>query len=331
MKTLPLLTLSCLVLGSTACPGDDGPSTSESSSGPDPTTSTSGPSTLTVDPTGGDSSTTDQTGTSGTTSSADSTDGTTSTGEDSTTTSSGCMGGEVLCDGECIDPSTSLEFCGAVDDCMGANAGTACGMDQECNGGQCECTVGLLCGGECIDPQVDPLFCGASGDCQGANAGEECTLSAACLAGACAETCDNCSFETGDFTGWTTVDLLTPYIPLSVSMGGDMAPDFPSFTTAPTDGSFCAITGFDGDGPGTIEIGQDITLAPAPPADLVFDYRAGWELAMFGATLDRTLEVQIEPPGGGVPMDTVLILTAPAGNLTTDTGDLMGMVDLSPY
>lgn len=328
-----------LVLGLAACPGDDGPMGSESSStstGADSTSTTMGP--VTIDPTAVDSTTTEGTESSGTTTMGEDTTttmgedtSTTTMGEESTSTTGGCMGDQVLCDGACIDPATDPDYCGAVDDCMDQNAGTVCGKGQECVDGQCECMMGLLCDGACIDPQVDLLYCGAMDDCMGPNAGEQCMLSAECVAGACVDTCDNCSFETGDFTGWTTVDLLSPYFPLTVDPGGYMDGLLMSFTTTPTDGGFCAVTGFDGDGPGTIEIGQDITVAPAPPANLTFDYRAAWDLAMFGAMVDRTLEVHIEPAGGGMPMDTVLILTAPVGDFTSDTGDQMGVVDLSAY
>lgn len=299
---------------------------------------------MTVDPTAVDPPTSTGTGTStststdtdtGTTASLDSTgtSGSTTAGDDptSSTTTGECLDGEILCDGECIDPLTDPDYCGATDDCMEANAGTMCGGDQECVNGACACLVGVLCDGVCIDPQTDPLYCGASGDCMGANAGEICSPAAECAGAVCDDTCDNCGFETGDFTGWTVVDLADPYLALAVDPGGYADGIFGSFTTTPTEGGFCAVTGFDGGGPGTIELGQDITLAAAPAADLLFDYRAGWDLASFGAMVDRTFEVRIEPAGGGMPMDTITVLTAPAGNLTADTGDLQGMIDLSLY
>ena len=37
-----------------------------------------------------------------------------------------CAPGEVLCGGGCIDPLTDMSYCGAVADCLGANAGVIC-------------------------------------------------------------------------------------------------------------------------------------------------------------------------------------------------------------
>jgi hypothetical protein len=120
----------------------------------------------------------------------------------------------------------------------------------------------------------------------------------------------NCGFETGDFAGWVTQDLATPFFPLQVNVAG-VSPGFGLFLSNPTQGVFAALNGFDGDGPGTIRIAQDVVL-PHGSDQLVFDYECGWNTAGFGATEDRTFEVNIEPSGGGVPLQTDLILTAQA-------------------
>jgi hypothetical protein len=148
--------------------------------------------------------------------------------------------------------------------------------------------------------------------------------------GVCGPILTNGSFETGDFTGWTTQDLSSPFWPLTVD-GAGVNPGFGFFSSSPTDGSWAALLGFDGDGPGTIEIGQDATIPAVAQATLHFDYRGGWDLFTFGAILDRTFSVQIEPPGGGPPLFTQLILTAQAGTNVSDTGPLNGTVDLSPW
>ncbi|MCA9707344.1 MAG: hypothetical protein KDK70_15935, partial [Myxococcales bacterium] len=235
-----------------------------------------------------------------------------------------CLEG-ISCDGECIDPDTHAAFCGASGDCEGPNAGQACGESQECVDGQCTCIGGILCDGQCIDPDTDAAYCGASGDCAGPNAGQACGPSAPCTAGACIESCDNCGFETGDFTGWITVDLAEPYRPLIVTQGGQTQD---MHVVTPTEGMYCVMNGFDGGGPGTIEVGQDITLALEPPADLLFDHSAAWNNT---GTMDRTFDVAIEPAGGGPPLDVVNILTAPANSSDPNTGNLQGVVDLSPY
>jgi hypothetical protein len=140
----------------------------------------------------------------------------------------------------------------------------------------------------------------------------------------------NCGFESGDFTGWTVADLAGgPFVPLAVQSGG-VSPGFGFFVSAPTEGIFAATSGFDGNGPGTIEISQDISV-PSTGESLTFDYRGAWDMT-FGATVDRTFDVEIQPSGGGVALQsTTLLTTAPVGSTVPDTGDLMGIVDVSAY
>jgi uncharacterized repeat protein (TIGR01451 family) len=143
----------------------------------------------------------------------------------------------------------------------------------------------------------------------------------------------NCSFETGDFTGWTTADLAMPYFPLQVGGWGVAPPDgvaFGFFLSEPTEGSWAALHGFDGEGPGFIQIAQDVNL-PDGTMNMLFDYRGAWDLASFGATQDRQFQVNIEPFGGGTPLQTITMLTATAGTTVTDTGPLNGGVDLSAF
>ena len=191
-----------------------------------------------------------------------------------------------------------------------------------------------------------------------------CSGSAMCEAGECVESCENCSFETGDFTGWTVVDLTEPFIAAAVLEdgmvpGGVVALPGPAFAAqgaqqayegelgfgvilppmeggsffgpvTATDGTYVAVNGFDGNGPGTIEFGQDITLREGVTT-VEFDYRLGWDLLNEAdATVDRTFEVHIEPEGGGKPLETVLIETA-AFDTVGDTGLSSGAVDVSTY
>ncbi len=190
-----------------------------------------------------------------------------------------------------------------------------------------ECIDGVECDGTCVDPFSDPFYCGASDDCTGSNSGRACSPSAACMAGECIDSCDNCGFEAGDFDGWTTLDLSDPYVDLAVT---STAGEKDLFLASPTEGRYFAVTGFDGNGPGTIEIGQDITLG-STPARLVFDYRAGWDLLNHGAALERRFEVWLEPPGGGSPNEIVTVLVAPAEDLTPDTGVQTAEIDLDAY
>jgi|GEM_PF-2921867 len=139
----------------------------------------------------------------------------------------------------------------------------------------------------------------------------------------------NCSFETGDLTGWIVNDLNAPFLPVQAAVAGGSV-GFGFFLTEPTDGTFVALHGFDGDGPGVIELAQDVTL-PLGTVTLTFDYRGAWDLATFGAAVDRTFEVQVQPTGGGVALQTDVLLTAPAGDITTDTSPLTATVDLSAF
>jgi hypothetical protein len=53
----------------------------------------------------------------------------------------------------------------------------------------------------------------------------------------------------------------------------------------------------------------------------------------FGATSNRTFEVNIEPSGGGAPLQTDVILTALAGTtaLPDSGGNLLGTVNISSF
>lgn len=140
----------------------------------------------------------------------------------------------------------------------------------------------------------------------------------------------NCSFETGTFDGWIAEDILTPYYPLEVNTAG-VDVGFGFFVSAPTNGTFAALNGFDGDGPGVIRLSQDVPAQVCCAMTLLFDYRAAWDLQNYGALLDREFQVVIEPSGGGTPLATFPILTAQVGTVEVDTGDLEASVDLSAF
>ena len=103
-----------------------------------------------------------------------------------------CQQGLVDCNGVCIDPNTSDQFCGASGDCQGGNAGQTCQAGQVCSTGACQlsCQQGLLnCGGLCTNPQTDPNHCGATTDCAGGNAGAQCASGQVCSGGTCQLSC----------------------------------------------------------------------------------------------------------------------------------------------
>ena len=141
----------------------------------------------------------------------------------------------------------------------------------------------------------------------------------------------NCGFESGDFTGWVTQDLTAPFLPLVVS--GPTSPGFNFFTSAPSEGVVSALHGFDGDGPGTIEIGQQVTLPSGTGSVLEFDYRGAWDIQSFAppGALSRTFSVNIEPAGGGTALDSMEILVADGNTINLDTGLQTGTIDLVDF
>ncbi|MBM3984610.1 MAG: hypothetical protein FJ296_02790 [Planctomycetes bacterium] len=140
----------------------------------------------------------------------------------------------------------------------------------------------------------------------------------------------NGSFETGDFTGWIAEDMADPFEPLDVSTGG-FNNGLNAFTAEPTDGANLAITGFDGDGPGTISLAQDVSI-PASASTLQFDWGGGWDTLNFGSsTLDRVFSVVIEEQGGGEVLATLEVVRAEAGTFMDDTGLTTSVADLSAF
>jgi hypothetical protein len=150
----------------------------------------------------------------------------------------------------------------------------------------------------------------------------------AALAAAPQQLLVNGSFETGNFTGWGTHDLASPFSPLGVVGAGVGY----LFTTAPTDGSYVADNGFDGGGPGTIAIWQDVSIPAGDQATLTFDWHAAWDMCCYGASLNRKLDFVVEPGGGGTPLQTTnLVTTDFATTAVDDTGARSSTFDLSAY
>lgn len=81
-----------------------------------------------------------------------------------------CKAHEELCDGSCVDTSTSAAHCGAC--------GEACDDGLVCHEGSCVCPAGMsVCDGECVDLDSDPRHCGGCG--------ASCVGSLECIDGAC--------------------------------------------------------------------------------------------------------------------------------------------------
>ncbi len=145
----------------------------------------------------------------------------------------------------------------------------------------------------------------------------------------------NGSFETGDFTGWVPTDISLSLFPASVQRegfeGGSYQPGFGFSGLLPSDGHFFAMGGFEGDGPGSTSLAQDIFL-PSGPALLTFDYGAAWDMLNYGgSTVPRSLTVTLQPYGGGAPIQTFTMLIALPHTANPGTGWLNGLLDLTSY
>ncbi len=141
---------------------------------------------------------------------------------------------------------------------------------------------------------------------------------------------NNGSFESGDFSGWTTQALPGPFFPLHVGGANESNGPFGLFRSAPTDGEFAALHAFDGP-VGTIRIGQDITVTDQ--SIIEFDYRAGWNLAAFcgSCSQSRLFNVNVDSVLDGINLASFSVLTADARTVNQDTGNLLGRVDLSDF
>lgn len=104
----------------------------------------------------------------------------------------------------------------------------------------------------------------------------------------------NGSFETGDFTGWTTTGPGDPAWQASgAGAGGDNGMD----TTQPQDGSFVAWNRFDGFGPTTFTLYQDVAL-PTDSVELSWKYRAQWT-SFASENLPRSADFELRDPVTG--------------------------------
>ena len=144
--------------------------------------------------------------------------------------------------------------------------------------------------------------------------------------GPSATTITNAGFEAGNLSGWVALDIATPFEPIRTEMGGVVIGCCAgTLTTAPTEGIWTMVAGFDGGGPGTIRLAQDVTVSTC--TILEFDYWVTWNN---GGTIDRTFTVNIEPAGGGAPLQSDLILTGAAGTVG-DSGIVNRSVDLRGF
>jgi hypothetical protein len=273
------------------------------------------------------------------------------TESDGTSTGEGTVGTTTLMP-TTDDPTTPIPGTGSTSSGgdTSSGAGSTSGTNGEDTGGSSDSSTGgdssghasssstggacefFACEGECIDPETDVAYCGATA-CKGDDAGEFCSGSATCESGVCVESCVNCGFEAGDFTGWTVVDPIPEPFNSGVVLDGMLPVNVDPFgfgAVSATEGTYAAYNPFLTPTPGLLSFGQDLVLRDGATT-LEFDYRIAWDLLNFGdAVQDRPFEVRIEPAGGGAPMETFLIDVAVAGQVG-DSGPVSGSVNLAPF
>ena len=120
-----------------------------------------------------------------------------------------CSDGELICGGNCTNPKTDKDYCGAKDDCEGANAGKACASGADCKDGECLCGVAgqIACkfGDDlkCASPTANET-CGCNEDGAGLACSElpNITNGSCNKNGLCELTCeanyDNCNDDAAD-------------------------------------------------------------------------------------------------------------------------------------
>ena len=99
-----------------------------------------------------------------------------------------CVGGQIVCDGRCVDPQTDMNFCGATGNCKDENVGEKCTDGRFCSGALCatSCQEGLfLCEDKCVDGTTNPYYCGVTSDCTETSNGTKCEDTQVCVSGKC--------------------------------------------------------------------------------------------------------------------------------------------------
>ncbi len=143
----------------------------------------------------------------------------------------------------------------------------------------------------------------------------------------------NGSFETGDFSGWTTVTTSSPFRPWAVT-GAGQGDGFDMLQTSPQDGTFEAWNGFDGSGPMEYQMYQDVSIPAGNAATLSWLDRVQWNFTLGGtATQPRLYDVEVRDPNTNAILDTVYSFSTgtQAQNPTGNTNWQSHSADLSAY
>ena len=141
----------------------------------------------------------------------------------------------------------------------------------------------------------------------------------------------NGSFETGDFLGWTTLTTGSPFVDWTVSQAGPGSGFFAG--TSPQDGLYDAWNGFDGSGPMTFTMYQDIVI-PGGATNPTFSWqdRVQWNfLLTSSATQPRLYHVQIVDPATSTILETVYSFSTGTAYIVGDTTWQTHAANLTAY
>jgi hypothetical protein len=146
-----------------------------------------------------------------------------------------CQQGLAYCNGECINPLTSLKYCGATGTSKSCGSYTECSNNKICRQGQCHCEDGLiLCNERCIDPLTDLDFCGAK-NCATNEKGSVCSaVSQECVAGECKDiSCEAGESICNDSSGSATcINIQSSHILHCGACNKDCTYNIPNNSTA---------------------------------------------------------------------------------------------------
>jgi len=140
----------------------------------------------------------------------------------------------------------------------------------------------------------------------------------------------NCGFEhPTPFNSWLVTNPPAPLLAWTLMPAGPPPLDPRFFNITPTEGLVVAGNSFDSQ-MGMFRVAQDLNLIGVGISTVEFDVRASWEL-IYGATQPRVFEVNIEPAGGGPPLQSTVIFMAQPGTTVLDTGPITGEVDVKLF
>lgn len=138
----------------------------------------------------------------------------------------------------------------------------------------------------------------------------------------------NGSFETGSYTGWTTLNTQTTTYCTNFRITTAGGTTCNQATSAPQDGAFVSINGFDGRG-GEMSVYQDVTVPLFMSIQLTFQFRAQWNIPS-AANQARLFNVQVRDTSNNV-LQTVYTFTASSGTSNQSSGWRTEVHNLSAY